>query len=136
MRDRLVSIGLPPDQIEVVGTGRVAQSDAVRILAVQSDVPAEQALAPAPVNAQSDEPLGQAYFLSKVPLTIEKGESALVSVFNAEIEAKPVYYYDPISNRGSTKFAFRAVLVENPASARSTLGRSRSTRTSSFWARG
>jgi hypothetical protein len=114
VRDRLVSIGLPAEQIEVVGTGRVAQSDAVRILAVRTDAPAQQAAAPDPLNAQPDEPLGQAYFLSKAPLTIEKGESALVSVLSAEIEAKPVYYYDPISSRGSKKFAFRAVLVENP----------------------
>jgi hypothetical protein len=114
VKDRLISIGLPEDQIEVVGTGRVAQSDAVRILAVQGDASPRQAAAPAPASAPADDPLGQAYFLSKTPLTIEDGSSALVSVLNAEIEAKPVYYYDPISSRGSKKFAFRAVLVENP----------------------
>jgi hypothetical protein len=32
-----------------------------------------------------------------------------------DVSAKPVYYFDPISARGSEKFAFRAALLENPS---------------------
>jgi hypothetical protein len=32
-----------------------------------------------------------------------------------DVSAKPVYYFDPISTRGSEKFAFRAALLENPS---------------------
>ncbi|HVJ22130.1 MAG TPA: OmpA family protein [Polyangiaceae bacterium] len=113
VRDRLLSNGVPPAQIEVVGTGRLAQGEAVRILAVQAEAQAQQAQ-PGNDKTSPDEPLGNAYFLSKTPLTIEKDSSALVSMLSAEVDARPVYYYDPISARGSKKFAFRAVLLDNP----------------------
>jgi hypothetical protein len=37
VRDRLVQNGLPAEQIEVIGTGRAAQGDAVRIMAIQGE---------------------------------------------------------------------------------------------------
>lgn len=119
IRDRLLQNGLGADQIEVVGTGRATQGDAVRILAVQTDAKPEQAAQPgqtpsAPGKPAPDEPLGSAFFLSSTPLTVEKGRSALVSTLSREVQAKPVYYYDPISTRGSDKFAFRAALLDNP----------------------
>jgi hypothetical protein len=114
VRDKLLGGGVPPAQIEVVGTGRVAQGDAVRILAVQGETQAQQAQPRSEGAAPADEPLGNAYFLSKTPLSIDKGSSALVSMLNTEVQALPVYYYDPISARGSKKFAFRAVLLDNP----------------------
>ncbi|HYJ08890.1 MAG TPA: DUF4139 domain-containing protein [Polyangiaceae bacterium] len=119
IRDRLVQNGVAADQIEVIGTGRTTQGDAVRILAVQSDAKPEQAAGEkaASITGKSvvDEPLGNAFFLSATPLTIEKGNSALVSMLSQDVDAKPVYYYDPISARGSEKFAFRAALLENPS---------------------
>jgi hypothetical protein len=119
IRDRLVQNGVAADQIEVIGTGRTTKGDAVRILAVQGDAKPEQAAGEkaAPVTGKSvvDEPLGNAFFLSATPLTIEKGNSALVSMLSQDVDAKPVYYYDPISARGSEKFAFRAALLENPS---------------------
>jgi hypothetical protein len=117
VRDRLVQNGLPAEQIEVIGTGRAAQGDAVRIMAIQGEAkpqqPAEAGVHPG--QAAADEPLGSAFFLSGVPLTVEKGQSALVSMLSKDVDAKPVYYFDPISARGSDKFAFRAALLENPS---------------------
>ena len=117
IRDRLVQNGLTADQIEVVANGRAAQGDAVRIMAVQGESKPQQPGQPAaaPGKPPSDEPLGNAFFLSKTPLTIEKGQSALVSMLSHDVSAKPVYYFDPISARGSEKFAFRAALLENPS---------------------
>jgi hypothetical protein len=117
IRDRLVQNGLTADQIEVVANGRAAQGDAVRIMAVQGEAKPQQPGQPAAVPGKppNDEPLGNAFFVSGTPLTIEKGQSALVSMLSHDVSAKPVYYFDPISARGSEKFAFRAALLENPS---------------------
>jgi len=117
VRDRLLQNGLTPEQIEVVATGQSAQGEAVRISALAGENKPQQPSGPAaaPGKPPSDEPLGNAFFLSSTPLTIEKGQSALVSMLSHDVEAKPVYYFDPISARGSEKFAFRAALLDNPS---------------------
>ena len=117
VRDRLLQNGLTAEQIEVVGNGATAQGDAVRIMAVAGESKPQQPGQPAaaPGKPPSDEPLGNAFFLSSTPLTVEKGQSALVSMLSHDVEAKPVYYFDPISARGSEKYAFRAALLENPS---------------------
>ncbi len=110
VRDDLVKDGVPEEQIEVVGTGQ-ASNDTARVLAVGAD-----AVAPAQAGGGSspEEPLGDAYFLTQVPLDVEKDHSAMVNVLSADVKADSVYLYDPISPRGSKRFAFRAVLFENP----------------------
>ncbi len=117
IRERLLQNGLPADQIEVVGTGRAAQGDAVRIVALENERKPEQPSQPKPPAGKpaQEDPLGSAFFLSKTPLTVEKGRSALVSMLSHEVKASAVYYFDPISARGSDKFAFRAALLENPS---------------------
>jgi len=113
IRDQLVESGVRPDQVEVVATGQLANGDGVRIVAADAE-------APKPVQGKSvsdvsnDAPLGNAYFLAPSPLTIEKGHSAMVSMLTAQAQAKEVYFYDPISSRGSKKYAFRSVLLQNP----------------------
>jgi hypothetical protein len=119
VRDRLVQNGLPAAQIEVIGTGRSTQGDAVRIMAIQGEAKPQQPGASStgakPGQPTNDEPLGNAFFLSGAPLTVEKGQSALISMLSSDVSALPVYYFDPISARGSEKFAFRAALLENPS---------------------
>jgi hypothetical protein len=117
VRDRLLQNGLTSEQIEVVASGRAAQGDAVRIMAIQGEAKPQQPAGngAAPGKPSVDEPLGSAFFLSSTPLTVEKGQSALVSMLSRDVSAKPVYYFDPISARGSEKFAFRAALLENPS---------------------
>ena len=110
VRDGLVKNGVPLDQIDVIGTGQASAGETARVLAVDAAEPA--AAQPA---ATSDEPLGDAYFLTNVPLDVEKNHSAMVSVLSADVKAEPVYFYDPVSARGSKRFAFRAVLLENPS---------------------
>ena len=113
IRDELLQNGVAPEQVETLATGQMSNGDGARVVAADSD-------APKPVQGQSaadhgsDAPLGSAYFLAPSPLTIEKGHSAMVSMLTAAAEAKEVYFYDPISSRGSKKYAFRSVLLQNP----------------------
>lgn len=113
IRDRLLANGVAADQIEAVSTGQISNGDGVRVVATETE-------APKPVQAQTsaehapDSPIGSAYFLAPSPLTVEKGHSAMVSMLTAAADAQDVYFYDPISSRGSKKYAFRAVLLENP----------------------
>jgi hypothetical protein len=110
VRDSLIKDGVPAEQIEVVGTGQSSTGDSARVLAVGSDAPAPSQ----PTSVPPDEPLGDAYFLTQMPLDVEKNHSAMVNVLSSPVHAEPVYLYDPISARGSKRFAFRAVLFDNP----------------------
>jgi hypothetical protein len=110
VRDGLVQSGVPLDQIEVVATGQSSAGDAARVVAVDPQTPK-----PAQPGVTNDDPLGEAYFLAPEPLDVEKNHSAMVNVLTASAHAEPVYFYDPISARGSKRFAFRAVLLENPS---------------------
>ncbi len=111
VRDKLVQSGIEPERIEVIATGRTSTGDAARVLAVRGDAAEKPSQ---PVSA-SDDPIGEAYFVAPTALDVEKGHSAMVNVLTAEAQARPVYYYDPISARGSKHFAFRAVMLENPS---------------------
>jgi hypothetical protein len=110
VRDGLVKNGVPVEQIEVVATGQTS-SDVARVVAVN----AAPETATQPSSTSGDEPLGDAYFLTEVPLDVEKNHSAMVNVLSADVSAAPVYFYDPLSSRGSKRFAFRAVEFDNPS---------------------
>lgn len=111
VRDQLVQSGVEAERIEVVATGRTSTGDAARVLALRP----EAAEKPSQPVSTGDEPLGEAYFVAPAALDVEKGHSAMVNVLTAEAQAKPVYFYDPISARGSKHFAFRAVMLETPS---------------------
>ena len=116
IRDGLIANGVSADQVEAVGTGHVSTKDGVRVLAVQNKTPTfTQSAKQDPAAAKSDDPIGSAYFVAKRPMTIEKGHSAMVSMLATKAEARQVYYYDPISTRGSKRFAFKAVELHNPS---------------------
>ena len=112
VRDQLLENGVRSDQIEVVATGQLA-NDGVRVVAADVEGP-KPGQGRGPSEPSGDAPLGNAYFLAPSPLTIEKGHSAMVSMLTAQAQAKEVYFYDPISTRGSKRYAFRAVLLQNP----------------------
>lgn len=112
VRDQLVENGVSADQVEVVATGQVSSNDAVRV--ISDEGAAQQPVQGKGGDATGDSPLGSAYFLAPSPITIEKGHSAMVSMLTTQAQAKQVYFYDPISTRGSKKYAFRAVLLQNP----------------------
>ncbi len=112
IRDQLVQRGVPLEKIDTSASGIVNESQAVRVVAQRSENKPEQS------GSSSDAPdalIGNAYFVSKVPMTIEKDCSAMVSLLKAHAKAERVYYYDPISPRGSKTFAFQAVRLSNPS---------------------
>ncbi|MBW2525375.1 MAG: DUF4139 domain-containing protein [Deltaproteobacteria bacterium] len=116
LRDRLISEGVPEAQIDVLGTGKMNAREAVRVVAVDPTEHAAQQAKAAGIDEQaSDQPLGSAHFVSSVPMTIERDHSAMVSILNAKTDAKRVFFYDPISARGSKDFAFNAVRITNPS---------------------
>jgi hypothetical protein len=115
LRNRLIEQGIAASQIEAVGTGEINDQQALRVLEVtepQKETKKGNDPADAPV---ASEPLGQAHFVSADPITIESEHSAMISILNEETQGEKVYYYDPISTRGSKKFAFNAVRLTNPS---------------------
>jgi hypothetical protein len=114
VKDELIANGIPPSQIEAVATGKVSSRDGVRLVAVP--VAEERPEQPKTPDGQSaTEPIGSAYFVAPTPMNIEKDHSAMVSILTTNTRAEALYYYDPVSSRGSKQFAFRAVRFENPS---------------------
>lgn len=115
MRNQLIADGVPAAQIDAIGTGRVSSSEAVRVVAAEDDADAKGGEKQADKPAEVAEPIGSAHFVSKAPMSIERDHSAMVSILNTKTEAARVYFYDPLSVRGSKKFAFNAVRIKNPS---------------------
>ncbi|MBW2459146.1 MAG: hypothetical protein JRI68_31905, partial [Deltaproteobacteria bacterium] len=117
MRDQLVSMGVPAGNIDVVGTGVMNRREAVRVLETGQTDEATKAgqVAEAEAAAADTQPVGHAHFVSKSAMTIEADHSAMVSILNEPTEAERVYFYDPVSARGSKKYAFNAVRIRNPS---------------------
>lgn len=112
IRDQLIAQGVAADRIDAVGTGKVAQ-DGVRLVLADEEAKPAQATSKS-LGTRESEPLGTALFLSGTPMNLEDGRSAMVSLVQADAEARQVYYFDPVSSRGSNKFAFKAVRLVNP----------------------
>ena len=113
LRDRLIGQGVPPSQVEAVGTGELNEAEGIRVVTIVDDQAQEDGKA---ADALPEgQPLGQAHFLSNEPMTIKRDHSAMVSILQSEAEAERVYFYDPISPRGSDSYAFNAVRVTNPS---------------------
>lgn len=113
-RQRLIDNGLAPDQVEAVGTARYSSGEGARIVAVAKAPPPPQSAVTPEAKESPEAPIGSSYFVTDKPMTIEKDHSAMVALLNTSTKAKPVYYFDPVSPRGSKRFAFKAIKLENP----------------------
>jgi hypothetical protein len=112
IRQQLVQNGVPEDKIEAQASGLMSESQAVRFVTkTEESKPAQSS---ASDGARTDT-IGNAYFVSKVPMTIEKDRSAMVSLLKSKAKAERVYYFDPVSPRGSRTYAFQAVRMDNPS---------------------
>jgi hypothetical protein len=114
LRDKLIANGVPASQIDAVGTGVINNKQAVRLTTELANYEARQAKEP-PGAVADAQPLGHAHFVSAGPLTINAGHSAMVDILSADTRATRVYYFDPISPRGSKRFAFNAIRLVNPS---------------------
>lgn len=117
VREELIRNGVLAGQIEAVGTGELNESQAVRVLAVDGEGENAQTEKPAkPADAAVEaEPAGQAHFVSSEAMSIAADHSAMLSILNQETVAERIYFYDPISERGSKSFAFNAIKLVNPS---------------------
>jgi hypothetical protein len=113
IRDQLVDAGLRADRVHVVtkpGPG------GLRVLAIAPGEAAETSARPAAHASTSDTPVGESHFMTDRPLTVRAGASAMVSMVHSETTGGIVYLFDPISDRGDHRFAFKAVRLDNPTS--------------------
>ena len=117
VRTRLVDQGVPASKIHVVHKSGTSDHR-VRLLAV---APAEVAQATgsapptaAPTENPSETPVGESHFEAERPMNVRAGSSAMVAMLHGETTGGVVYLYDPISERGDDRFAFKAVRLDNP----------------------
>jgi hypothetical protein len=58
--------------------------------------------------------VGESHFESATPMSVLRGTSAMVAILDGAAEGEIVYLFDPESDRGDGRFAFRSVLFRNP----------------------
>jgi hypothetical protein len=111
VRNKLIDDGVPAKRIRVDpqagGTG-------LRLLAVAPGGGHEAKAPPSARIATTDTPVGESHFMADRPMDVAAGSSAMVAMVHDETDGGVVYLYDPISERGDRKFAFRAVKLTNP----------------------
>jgi len=112
LRDQLIQRGISSDRIEVVaGNAPVAdKNNALKVVAVEEKVAPTLSVAD-----QDGSPRGTAHFVSDGPIDLDSGHSAMITLLDEPTDAQQVYLYDPISERGSKRFAFNAVRLDNPS---------------------
>jgi hypothetical protein len=117
----MIDPGLPPDDDPMArpGTSYSAPApqaqDEVDTDAIESPTYDE----PAPLigrdaKDEPGEPRGSAYFEASGLLSVASGSSAMISVVDKRTTGEIVYLFDPDSERGSSRYAFRAVRLVNP----------------------
>ncbi len=111
VRDKLVDAGVPAKRIHVVPRDG---ANGLHLLAVAPGQVAQAAAPAAPKGPQSDEPVGETHFIAERPMDVRAGTSAMVAMVHAETAGGVVYLYDPISDRGDARFAFKAIKLDNP----------------------
>ncbi len=116
VKNKLVDDGIPAARIHV--RPQVGGDNRVRVLAIAPTGP--QSGSGAPPSAGSargdmpDTPVGESHFMAERPMNVRAGSSAMVSMVQGETSGGIVYLYDPISDRGDERFAFKAVRLDNP----------------------
>jgi hypothetical protein len=113
IRDQLVDAGLAAPRV------RLASSDApglrvVLIPAGLDETGRPTGATPAQAAPPDDEPVGESHFMGTVPLDVPAATSAMVAVLSTTTSGEIAYLYDPVSERGDQRFAFRAMRLQNP----------------------
>jgi hypothetical protein len=114
VKNKLVDDGVPATRIFIVPRIGPTEDDQVRVLAVDQPPKAEPAARPRDLGG--DTPVGESHFMADRPMTVRAGTSAMVAMLHGETTGGVVYLYDPVSERGDKRFAFKAVRLDNPTS--------------------
>jgi hypothetical protein len=119
VKNQLVDDGVASTKIHIVPKIGPGESDSVRVLAVAPHGPQDGTSAPPAAGSRipgGDTPVGESHFIADRPMTVKAGSSAMVAMVHGETSGGVVYLYDPISDRGHDRFAFKAVRLDNPTS--------------------
>ncbi|HET9986896.1 MAG TPA: carboxypeptidase regulatory-like domain-containing protein, partial [Kofleriaceae bacterium] len=111
VRNKLIDDGVPAKRIKLDAQ---AGGTGLRLLAVAPGGAPGSKAPPSARVATSDTPVGESHFMADRPMDVRAGSSAMVAMVHDETDGGVVYLYDPISERGDRKFAFRAVKLTNP----------------------
>ncbi|MDX2088052.1 MAG: carboxypeptidase regulatory-like domain-containing protein [Kofleriaceae bacterium] len=113
LKNKLVDAGIPADKVHVVPKLVDGGSFGTRVLAV-NEPPKPAATPPTRDDLGPDTPVGESHFMADRAMTVRSGSSAMVAMLHRETTGGVVYFYDPISERGDKRFAFKAVRLDNP----------------------
>jgi Carboxypeptidase regulatory-like domain len=116
-KNKLVDEGVPAARIHVVQKIGPGESAAMHVLATAPQGKGDATAAPPSASSHgslSDTPVGESHFIADRPMTVRSGSSAMVAMVHRETTGGVVYLYDPLSDRGDQRFAFKAVRLDNP----------------------
>ncbi|MEO8842556.1 MAG: OmpA family protein [Kofleriaceae bacterium] len=114
VRNQLIDAGVAPARIRIVTHVDAGNAERVRLIA-QAASPDEARTGANKNGGDGDSsPVGESHFANPMPMTVEKGSSAMVSMVRQKTDGEVVYLYDAESERGNEHFAFRAVRFRNP----------------------
>jgi hypothetical protein len=109
--NKLIDEGVPAAKIHV--TPQVGGEE-IRVLAVAPGATPASAAPPTAHTQMPDTPVGESHFMADHPMNVRAGSSAMVAMLHKETTGGVVYLYDPISERGNGRYAFKAVRLDNP----------------------
>ncbi len=115
VRDKLVDEGVSAARIHVVPKIGSSEQGGVRVLAIAPG--ATPPTAPPTAHSRApggDDPVGESHFMADRPMNVRAGTSAMVAMVHGETDGGVVYLYDPVSDRGDQRFAFKSVRLTNP----------------------
>ncbi len=119
VKNKLVDDGVPATRIHIVPKVGPSETAGVKVLAVAQAQRQDKTSAPPAGqtrDAGGDTPVGESHFMADRPMTVRAGSSAMVAMVHGETTGGVVYLYDPISERGDQRFAFKSVRLDNPTS--------------------
>ncbi len=122
LRDQLIRAGVSPNQVVALGKGEAdGRRGGARVVAAPPIAPnGTAAKAPLtgadgkPIAPEVLEPIGTSHFESGSTMTVPRGTSAMISIFEGPTDGQIIYLYDPESARGNAQFAFKTLRFKNP----------------------
>ncbi|MDQ3365601.1 MAG: carboxypeptidase regulatory-like domain-containing protein [Myxococcota bacterium] len=114
VKNKLVDDGVPATRIHIVPKLGAGEPESVRVIAIAPQPKPEATAAPRSIASAGDAPVGESHFMADRPMTVRAGSSAMVAILHGETTGGVVYLFDPISDRGDHRFAFKAVRLDNP----------------------
>jgi len=115
VKNKLVDDGVPASRVHIVPRIGPNEGNQVRVLAVDQPPKSDEGTQKVR-DLGDDTPVGESHFMADRPMTVRAGTSAMVAMLHGETTGGVVYLYDPISERGDQRFAFKAVRLDNPTS--------------------